>query len=190
MLFNLFSFSFGKMMLKTEYAPLTFLGQILPQYELSPPQNNIRKFVRKFIAKPNTSVLDKLNHESQEAFTYNIKPASTIAFDSEKPVLLYKVTPELIAPERKEPSIMFHPLLPYQLQLYFKDRQVVHIELEFNIIPRGQKNAILIKRRVSSGNLEADLLSARYISRYLFIQQARFLPNNWQTVKIDLSTKR
>ena len=92
-------------------------------------------------------------------------------------------------PKRKDPAIMFHPLLPYQLQLYFKDRQAVHIELEFSIIPGNQTNSILVKRKISSGNLEADLLSARYMQHYLFIQQARFSPHRWQTVKIDLSTK-
>jgi len=47
----------------------------------------------------------------------------------------------------------------------------------------------VIKRKISSGNLEVDLLTMRYIGHYLFIQQKRFTPNNWQTVKIDLSEK-
>jgi hypothetical protein len=83
---------------------------------------------------------------------------------------------------------MFYPRLPYHFALYFKDRQTVHIELMFQVISGAQRNSILVKRRVSSGNLEADLLSMRYISRYLFIQQRGFAPNKWQTVKIDLST--
>jgi hypothetical protein len=56
------------------------------------------------------------------------------------------------------------------------------------VISGDKRNSILVKRRISSGNLEADLLSMRYISRYLFMQQRGFVPNKWQTVKIDLST--
>jgi hypothetical protein len=91
--------------------------------------------------------------------------------------------------QRKDSSIMFHPLLPYQLQLYFKDRQAVHIELQFKIEPGMGRRSIAIRRKISSGNLEADLLSIRYMQHYLFIQQARFSPDTWQTVKIDLTTK-
>jgi hypothetical protein len=87
----------------------------------------------------------------------------------------------------KDSSVMIHPLLPYQLQLYFKDRQSVHMELMFKIIPRPLGNHIVIKRKVSSGNLDADLLCCRYLGHYLFIQGARFAPNTWRTVKIDLS---
>jgi hypothetical protein len=104
-----------------------------------------------------------------------------------KPVLLQDIPPLFVKPQQKESVLVFHPLLPYQLQLYFKDRQTVHIELMFNIISGRENKAIVVKRKISSGNLEADLLSLRYISHYLFIQRARFQPNNWQTVKIDLS---
>lgn len=84
-------------------------------------------------------------------------------------------------------SVMIHPLLPFQLQLYFKDRQSVHLELMFKIIAAGTRRQILVRRKISSGNLEADLLCARYLGHYLFIEQARFVPNTWQSVRIDLS---
>lgn len=87
----------------------------------------------------------------------------------------------------KDSVVMIHPLLPYQLQLYFKDRQSVHLELAFKIISSGHKNYVIVKRKISSGNLEADLLCCRYLGHYLFIQQAKFVPGTWQTVKIDLS---
>jgi len=99
-----------------------------------------------------------------------------------------ELTPISLMSGRKESAIMFYPRLPYHFALYFKDRQTVHIELAFAVISGDKRNSILVKRRISSGNLEADLLSMRYISRYLFMQQRGFVPNKWQTVKIDLST--
>ena len=75
------------------------------------------------------------------------------------------------------------------IQLYFKDRQLAHIELAFNIISGQKINPVVVKRKISSGNLEADLLSMRYISHYLYIQQAAFPSDVWQEVKIELSPK-
>ena len=40
-----------------------------------------------------------------------------------------------------------------------------------------------------SGNLEADLLSMRYINHYLSVQQQMFPVNKWQVVKIELSAQ-
>ena len=82
-----------------------------------------------------------------------------------------------------------HPLLPHDFALYFKDRQIAHVELEFNFVSSRQPAVAVIKRKISSGNLEVDLLSMRYIGHYLFIQQTKFAPNSWRTVKIDLSAK-
>jgi len=189
-LFGLFSFSFGRMIFKSEYAPLVFWGQILPGTDLNICRNNIRHKNHIFNRNPDTSVLDNVDSGVFSATVYDLKPAVPIAINKEKSLFLRAAASELYVPPKKESVIMFHPLLPYQLQLYFKDRQSVHIELMFNIIPGKEKNSIVIKRKVSSGNLEADLLSLRYIGHYLFIQQARFQPGNWQTVKIDLSLQK
>jgi hypothetical protein len=94
-----------------------------------------------------------------------------------------------IVPKRKAPEIIFHPVLPYDFQLYFNDRQVAHVELKFKVDAKDNSNYIRIKRNISSGNLEVDLLTLRYIERYLFIERMRFKPESWQTVRIDLSEK-
>lgn len=93
-------------------------------------------------------------------------------------------------PGRRESVFIFHPELPYRLDLYFKDRQEVHIELLVNVRPEGQGRPAAVRRRISSGNPEADLLSMRYISHYLFIQEQHFQPDTWHPVKIDLSIRR
>ncbi len=85
--------------------------------------------------------------------------------------------------------MMLYPRLPYDFSLYFRDRQAAHIELAFNIKTAGNREEVAIKRKISSGNLEADLLSMRYISHYLFIQKTRFAPGVWQSVKIDLAAR-
>ncbi|MDD5255032.1 MAG: hypothetical protein PHR11_03150 [Candidatus Omnitrophica bacterium] len=104
-----------------------------------------------------------------------------------------QISPQASVPlpaARKEQSVMFYPRLPYQVSLYFKDRQVVHIELMFNVVPESKAGDIFVKRKVSSGNLEADLLSMRYISRYLSVQRMGFAPGSWQSVAIELSTAK
>lgn len=90
-------------------------------------------------------------------------------------------------PHYPEPAFTLHPLLPYRFDLYFKDRQQVHIELEFSVTRSDSRNFVSLRRKISSGNLEADLLSMRYIGHYLFIQQARFSAGVWQPVKIEFS---
>jgi len=95
----------------------------------------------------------------------------------------------LIPPKRKDSVIIFHPQLPYDFLLYFKDRQEVHIELLFKISRDLEDRSIVIKRKISSGNLEADLLAMRYIDHYLFLQQARLPLDSWRAVKIDLGLK-
>jgi hypothetical protein len=189
--FVLFSFTFGKLITKINYSPLIFWGQILPRADFKIYKNKALNKNHIFGNKPDTSVLDRVKSQASSLFVYSLKPQVQTFFNNEeKPLFWHTVLPQLNILKRKESVIIFRPLLPYQLQLYFKDRQQVHIELMFKIIPGKEKKSILIKRKISSGNLEADLLSARYIAHYLFIQQARFQPNNWQTVKIDLSTQK
>ncbi|MCX7926664.1 MAG: hypothetical protein N2606_00775 [Candidatus Omnitrophica bacterium] len=121
-------------------------------------------------------------------YNYRKPPADIEIKTDEKKFI--GLLPEIIKrPMPRPSSIMFHPLLPYQLQLYFRDRQAVHIELQFQINQQSKRTNIHIKRKISSGNLEADLLSIRSIYHYLFIQQALFIPNKWQTVSIYLSSK-
>jgi len=117
------------------------------------------------------------------------KPPVALSLNKDKIIFAQNLIPRYVASERKEPAIMFYPRLPYHFALYFKDRQTAHIELSFQVTSAGKRNSIMIKRKISSGNLEADLLSMRYISHYLFIQQAKGVANKWQTVKIDLSAK-
>jgi len=117
------------------------------------------------------------------------KPSVSLAYLDVKPVFRPHAGNTYHLLTRREQAIMLYPKLPYQASLYFKDRQTIHIELMFNIMSSENKNLIIIKRKISSGNLEADLLSMRYISHYLFIQQTGFTPESWQVVKVDLSTK-
>ncbi len=113
------------------------------------------------------------------------KPAVLEAFSPLKP--LFPAPAARNPAARKDATVMIHPLLPYQLHLYFKDRQSVHIELAFKIVKSRSRTHVIIRRKVSSGNLDADLLCCRYLGHYLYIQEARFVPNTWQMVKIDLS---
>jgi hypothetical protein len=118
---------------------------------------------------------------------WQMKPACPVSLVSRKDIGAPRSVLGRSLPPR-DSSIMFHPLLPYQFELYFKDRQSVHIELAFRMIPGIDKNSLEIKRKISSGNLEADLLSLRSMHNYLFLQQGKLIPHEWQNVTIELTT--
>ncbi len=187
-LFGVFSFTFGNKMLPASGTPVFFWGQVLSnsdfihslknklKYDRITPK---RKIGREMLAYPEkTLILDSRTY---------LKPNVALSSRNNKMDFTPKLYIKLSSPMRKESTIIFHPFLPYHFLLYFKDRQVVHIELEFSILSSDKRSPVVIKRKISSGNLEADLLTLRYIGRYLFIQGKRFLPNKWQTIKVDLS---
>lgn len=195
--FSIFSFSFGGRIPSVNFAQVSFYGTILSEADLSRSFNHQDTKVAA-MRKSNLLALAKTDYRPYLVRRDYLKPPVNLLLSEVNP-LTYNIGEGVKQVsmglnfsnplKRKEPIIMFYPHLPYHFTLYFKDRQAVHIELMFNITPCGsKKNSITLKRKISSGNLEADLLTMRYISRYLFIQQMGFIPNNWQTVKIDLST--
>ena len=182
--FSIFSFSFGNSVPQLNYPYVSFRGAFLGNSELAHSQKNI------FISRRNTAYYLPARLEYSLLLSdWQRKPQLSFAFNPEKQVFMEKSQPLPVSSKRKEDALLFHPLLPYSFTLYFKDRQVAHVELMFNIISKGVRNSIAIKRKISSGNLEVDLLVKRYIGHYLFIQQNRFPADTWQTVKIDLSAK-
>lgn len=198
--FSILSLSFGNRIPKSDYTCVSFWGQFLRSSQVSPPflggaGLSIKEF---FIRKPDTLALDKsrtnalvrdkITRQSPLPTSYYLKPPLSLVSHTEKETFIKKSLPLLFS-SRREPTIIFHPLLPYDFTLYFKDRQVAHVELMFNVLSTPLRNSIVIKRKISAGNLEVDLLVMRYIGHYLFIQKTCFTPNNWQTVKIDLSAK-
>jgi len=190
-IFSIFSFSFGYKIPKVNYASVSFWGAILRRSDLTSRENFKPQDIKKiFMKKPNVNLIERTNREFLSSCqSYSLKPAVFLESGEAKIIFVLKTTPALLPSSIRSQAIMFYPQLPYHFLIYFKDRQVAHIELMFNIISGEKTNAIVVKRKISSGNLEADLLSMRYIGHYLFIQQAMFSPNNWQTVKIDLSAK-
>lgn len=188
---SIFNLSFGNRIPKIDYTCVSFWGQLLNKHELLQPQPKTPGLYGKqlLMRKPDTSILDKVSGDPILPASFYLRPPLVLTLSPEKQVLI-KSTSAFLPLKEKEPEIIFHPLLPYSFTLYFKDRQIAHVELLFNIISdKVLQNSTVIKRKISSGNLEADLLIMRYIEHYLFIQQTRFAPNSWQTVKIDLSAK-
>jgi hypothetical protein len=195
--FSLFSLSFGNKITPIGYTHVAFLGQLLNHSQVNPPaavlKNNFnldKTGIKTIFARnPDRMVLEEISEDSPYSYNYYLKPSMDLGLDNEKELFIAKTI--VLAPPlpKREQTVILHPLLPYSFGLYFKDRQVAHVELMFQIIPAGNRNSILVKRKISSGNLEVDLLSMRYIGHYLFIQQNSFIPNNWQVAKIDLSEK-
>jgi len=188
-LFSMFSLSFGPKIPEVNFSRVYFWGAIFRSPDLMNNRNfDIGYKTGRLTGKSEITVLNKINRENLLASRDYLKPPVSLTFNQEKIAFTQKLTPISLMSGRKESAIMFYPRLPYHFALYFIDRQTVHIELLFQVISGDKRNSILVKRRISSGNLEADLLSMRYISRYLFMQQRGFVPNKWQKVKVDLST--
>ncbi len=197
-IFSIFSFSFGYKTPKVNYVEVSFWGGILRASELKPYSSpaviNMQNFRNRrikeiFVKKSDIQSIDAAIGGHPWVYGYYLKPAAFLKTASEKPFSIQEKTSLLLSHKKEVSAIMFYPSLPHHFLLYFKDRQLAHIELMFNIISGQKINPIVIKRKISSGNLEADLLSMRYISHYLFIQQAAFPSNIWQQVKIELSPK-
>jgi hypothetical protein len=188
--FGIFSFSFGYRMPKADYSSIVFWGQLLQNSQVAVPiiygkDLKSLNFRERLGSLPTDNKLKHYNLQSK----YYLKPQVTITIDSGKELFVEQAKTPLIFTRKRKPVIIFHPLLPYGFTLYFRDRQLAHVELMFLALSTGQGNSITVKRKISSGNLEVDLLSIRYIERYLFMQRANFASPNWQTVKIDLSAK-
>jgi hypothetical protein len=167
----------------SQHPPLVFLGQLLPAASVLSPRP--ASAIRRPAGAGESGLVPRTRREA--AFTGACrKPAAAVTFAQARPLPAFPAAPAAFM-IKKDPGVMIHPLLPYELQLYFQDRQSVHLELMFMITSNRSKKFIVIKRKISSGNLDADLLCTRYLGHYLFIDQDRFAVNTWQTVRIDLS---
>ncbi|MFA6349599.1 MAG: hypothetical protein WCY12_01560 [Candidatus Omnitrophota bacterium] len=188
--FSLFSLTFGPVLRGFSGMQINFWGSCLNSWEVAAmkPVEALRRYTRTF--KISEKLLqDKTNKQEALSLPYYVKPQNDISFTSRKEEYF---APKQVIPReliRKEPVLILYPQLPYDFLLYFKDRQAVHIELMFNITSQGGTDSVIVKRKISSGNLEADLLSMRYINHYLFIQQKNLPKDKWQAVKIDLAPK-
>ncbi|MBN1913392.1 MAG: hypothetical protein JW788_03220 [Candidatus Omnitrophica bacterium] len=181
--FGIFNVSFGPNLLSRDTSNVYFWGEIF-----LPSERKEESLGYSPVLSGNYRIL------SSQGRTYDfsqpaLKPLNTGVSHSQK--ITYFSNAGLLNPavRRKEPVVMLYPELPYHFLLYFKDRQIAHIEFMFNIGSSGKRSSVLIHRKVSSGNLELDLLSMRHISRYIAMQQLQFTPGTWQKVRIDLSAK-
>ncbi|MCX5710329.1 MAG: hypothetical protein NT088_06400 [Candidatus Omnitrophica bacterium] len=188
--FSIFNFTFAGSPADFLHTDISFWGGVLSNSQIVRPESGALRNTKQL--KVSAKAIPGTAKETNRVFPAALplfKPQVSVAFNEVKAGFEKEEMPWIKQPKVKEPVIIFHPALPYDFSLYFKDRQIAHVELDFKINPKEEPEAILVKRRVSSGNLEVDLLSLRYIEHYLFIQESRFTPDKWQTVKIDLTGK-
>ncbi|MDD5165930.1 MAG: hypothetical protein PHQ57_00870 [Candidatus Omnitrophica bacterium] len=190
-IFSLFNFSFGQRVPKLDFANIYSLGAILQKADLASNRGdfNAPKIKNNFFAKAQARALLKADNTYPALTDYYLKPQFDIIAGGAEKVSLSIPAALPVTLRAKESPLVFHPRLPEHFLIFFNDRETVHIELMYNVVPRSKTNIITLKRKISSGNLEADLLSMRYIGHYLFTEQSKFMMNKWQTVKIDLSAK-
>ncbi|MBM3244226.1 MAG: hypothetical protein FJZ15_00335 [Candidatus Omnitrophica bacterium] len=191
--FGLFGFSFGERIIPYKQANVAFWGGVLKNYDLAPETTLIRRAARKSFFVPPAEVPSVENTESQEfkpAASFVKPPVSLIREGQQKVTLKNDILGPVFLAKRKKPVVMFYPELPYDFNLYFKDRQVAHIELEYIAFSPDKNKSVLVRRKASSGNLEVDLFCMHYIEQYLSIQKYASSDNIWQTVKIELEPNR
>lgn len=187
--FSLFSFSFGNSLTSANFTGMDFRGSFLSDTDLNPLSGKSKSSNLSVCRAYDIYLMDKILSD---------KPlANNVSARINKPPVRFSISenkidfhPIAVLPFdiKNKPSIMLYPRMPSYFNLYFKDRQLVHIELLFNISAKTPVKSVIVKRKISSGNLEADLLVMRYMSHYLYLQQTRFSPDVWQEVKIDLAT--
>ncbi|MBU1906082.1 MAG: hypothetical protein KJ923_03690 [Candidatus Omnitrophica bacterium] len=189
--FSMFTVSLGNKIPQADHPSVAFWGQLLNKVRVGETKDGRVPLLSPRILS--SQYLGKIKGvtkpDSDIIISRGVKPLLVNAFNIKKKLYRGEMLPLPKLAERRDPEIFLHPLLPYGFRLYFRDRQVAHVELSFNIVSEGRRTPVLIKRKISSGNLEVDLLAMRYISHYLFIQQASLPSNEWKTVKIDLSAK-
>jgi hypothetical protein len=191
--FGVFNLSFGPVLPKTDYAAVSFWGSWLPADFLR--ASWVRPVPSKTLSpqqKLDTRPLQRADRRVAYTADYYVKPHAMPASLSTDKLSYTQPLSASVPSVKKSAVLMFYPPLPYNFLLHFKDRQAVHIELMFKkAAPADSKtNPLIVKRKISSGNLDADLLSMRYLGRYLFMQQRSLPLDEWQTVKIELSPQK
>ncbi|MDD4907741.1 MAG: hypothetical protein PHJ00_01605 [Candidatus Omnitrophica bacterium] len=162
-----------------------FLGSILRVGELLKPRLFAKSGTRALNIKTVYPPRDEgfLSPSVEDA----VKPAAGFIGPAEKSTFIEPKDLEFAYKPKEKPALTFYPVLPYSFILYFTDRQVAHMEFIYYVSDDGK--ITYVKRKVSSGNLETDLLAYRYITHCLFLQEGRFPANTWQSVKIDLTRR-
>lgn len=170
--------------LQTPLETLSLTGQKADYYPQSAQQTKTSA-VDRLKARNLVNMLKPGFSEARGLISENIllkKPPTLILTESK--TAYFKSTPP-VKIKKADSSIMFYPPMPYHFLLYFKDRQVAHMEVAFYISPDGKIAGL--KRKISTGNPEVDLLIMRNLSHFLNLCKSNFSLSSWQTVKIDLS---
>ncbi|MFH1577731.1 MAG: hypothetical protein ABIC18_01495 [Candidatus Omnitrophota bacterium] len=183
LMFGSVEFTFGKQIIARPFdlTKIFFLGPVLDRINIEGDADNQAEELSMQIP-PNL-----LRQKTSEAYRLipksNLlkKPAVSRLIDI-KAVYFQPVQP--IETKKADSSIIFYPPLPYHFLLYFSDRQAAHMEVSFYVSDKGTIAGL--KRKISSGNPEVDLLIMRNLNHFLNLCKTNFSPNSWQTVKIDL----
>jgi hypothetical protein len=187
--FSSVELTFGKKVAESnfELTKIFFLGPILQKADYYPQsvQQTKTSAADRLKARNLVNMLKLGSSEARGLISENIllkKPPTLILTESK--AAYFKSTPP-VKIKKADSSIMFYPPMPYHFLLYFKDRQVAHMEVAFYISPDGKIAGL--KRKISTGNPEVDLLIMRNLSHFLNLCKSNFSLSSWQTVKIDLS---
>lgn len=187
--FSVFNFSFGLRIAKPCYPGISFLGKLVRAADVCAPFSRSVSSHRPALVATDGWLLPQSQGVAISSRDYCLKPQNKATLQATKEVKAGVGIASVPLPKRKESVVMFHPQLPYHFLLYFMDRQEAHLELAFLITSYEETHSVTIKRKISSGNLEVDLLSMRYLDHYLSMQLGRFPLNQWQSVKIDFRPK-
>ncbi|MDP2904671.1 MAG: hypothetical protein Q8O22_00020 [Candidatus Omnitrophota bacterium] len=189
-LFGFFSLTFGTKMPAANFSSIAFWGDVLTSAETNRPYvSGTRANAEAWARGKLQPKRDDAGLNLRQAILDGVKPQQPVVFSGRKVEPAQKLFSKFSPQRKKDQVIIFHPILPHNFFLYFTDRQIAHVELMFKAPPAGGHKPIMLKRKISSGSLEADLLTMRYMGHYFFIHQAVFSPEVWQTIKIDLSAR-
>ncbi|RJP28214.1 MAG: hypothetical protein C4533_06995 [Candidatus Omnitrophota bacterium] len=185
--FVLFSFSFGSNLSPLNAPQILFWGSFLKQADL--------KINHSYVETP--AAIEKIQIYLPRSSAFKISSAEMSVFTKPQLRCFYNDKKMSFAQravynntdDKKSRVIIFKPGLPEDLMIYFKDRQQAYLELAYTSGNPDNPGLLLIKRKISSGNLEVDLLCMRYLSHYLSLRRDLFTSNKWNKASIELAPK-
>ncbi|MCU0665746.1 MAG: hypothetical protein MUF05_01445 [Candidatus Omnitrophica bacterium] len=191
--FAAFSFSFGRIPVDLRGFNVSSFGGILNRYDLAAEVKRPYLDVKKAFLKSHYFVpAPRMENAENFLNNYHLKPAvkQGLIFSSNKSFA--GLSGSASCPYKRKiqtSTVILYPQLPHYFGIYFRNQQKAHIELEYMVTPRQMAGFITVRRKISSGDLEMDLLCARYISQYLSTQQDKISSGVWHKVKIELGAK-
>jgi hypothetical protein len=191
-LFSIILINFPDARLKTNNNDIVFLGSFLKDYDFVQNEDYSRqaKIPDYYFktARQNLLILDLNDYAKLDSFID--KP---LAYYFEKEVYreeIYSSIEEFLSknialkqrPQEVEADLLDSSNLP-DFKIYFRDELPRYVKFNLYINPTGRVG--FLKKTISSGSFDADMIAQRFVNRLVFDKSA-YGRSHWQTIELNL----